>query len=83
MKFYEDEIISNKTFAKIGNLSCDDLLIMESYFLQKINYRILNNPENLEKYKIKITEFSRVFTLEISIQEKNCIESTQIHEVII
>jgi len=53
-KYYEDEIFSDKDYSKLKNIDYDDLINMQMDFLEKINYSLLINKDDLEQYKIKM-----------------------------
>ena len=53
-KYYEDVIFSDKDYSKLKNIEYDDLINMQMDFLEKINYSLLINKDDLEQYKIKM-----------------------------
>ena len=53
-KYYEDEIFSDKDYSKVKNFEYEDLINMQTDFLETINQSVLNNKDDLEQYKIKM-----------------------------
>lgn len=53
-KYYEDVIFSDKDYSKLKNIEYNDLINMQIDFLETINYSLLINKDDLEKYKIKM-----------------------------
>ena len=56
-KNYEDVNYTNKDYAKILNLSVEDLLNMELVFLGYIDFSLYISQEDFDEYKLKIQKF--------------------------
>ena len=56
-KNYEDVNYSNKDYAKILNVSVEELLNMELVFLGYIDYSLFISQEDFDGYKLKIQKF--------------------------
>ncbi len=80
MKFYEDEVISNKTFSKIGSIECDELLKMEKFFLESINYNLFTSREKFETYQGKFISYFKTLNKDHYLSEK-CMNSTELHVI--
>ena len=56
-KNYEDVNYTNKDYAKILNVSVEDLLNMELVFLGYIDFSLYISQEDFDEYKLKIQKF--------------------------
>lgn len=54
MKFYDDNIFSNKDYAKVGKLDVDELFDLELDFLTSIDFNVNINSQEFEVYKEKM-----------------------------
>jgi len=57
-KFYDDDCLNNKIFAKVGGIETIELMNMEIYFLEIIDYSLLITIEDYLLYVEKIKHFN-------------------------
>ena len=62
-KFYDDEIFTTKDYAKLCNVSVDELLEMEIYFLNSINFNLFINDDDYNKHKRNFEKFIGEFVI--------------------
>ena len=62
-KFYDDEIFTTKDYAQLCNVSVDELLEMEIYFLNSINFNLFIKDDDFNKYKRNFEKFMEDFII--------------------
>ena len=62
-KFYDDEIFTTKDYAQLCNVSVDELLEMEIYFLNSINFNLFIKDDDFDKYKRNFEKFMEDFII--------------------
>jgi hypothetical protein len=62
-KFYDDEIFTTKDYAKLCKVSVDELLEMEIYFLNSINFNLFIKDDDFNKYKRNFEKFMEDFII--------------------
>ena len=62
-KFYDDEIFTTKDYAKLCNVSVNELLEMEIYFLNSINFNLFIKDDDFNKYKRNFEKFMEDFII--------------------
>ena len=50
-KYYEDNIFSDKDYSRLKKIECIELYNMQMTFLDSINYSLLIDKDDLNKYK--------------------------------
>ena len=60
-KFFDDNTFTNKDYAKMCGVSVDDLLKMEIYFLESINFNLFIKDDDFIKYKNNFDQFKKQF----------------------
>ena len=60
-KFFDDNTFTNKDYAKMCGVSVDDLLKMEIYFLESINFNLFIKDDEFKKYKDNFEQFKKQF----------------------
>lgn len=60
-KFFDDNTFTNKDYAKMCGVSVDDLLQMEIYFLESINFNLFIKDDDFIKYKNNFDQFKKQF----------------------
>lgn len=60
-KFFDDNTFTNKDYAKMCGVSVDDLLKMEIYFLESINFNLFIKDDDFIKYKNNFEQFKKQF----------------------
>ncbi|KAI5295915.1 hypothetical protein KEM52_006508 [Ascosphaera acerosa] len=65
-KGLSDSFWSNKTYAKVGGISMDELALLELELLFKVDWRIVPRPEVLVDYYLSLVERCEGYALEKS-----------------
>ncbi len=60
-KFFDDNTFTNKDYAKMCGVSVDELLKMEIYFLESINFNLFIKDDEFKKYKDNFEQFKKQF----------------------
>ena len=60
-KFFDDNTFTNKDYAKMCGVSVDELLKMEIYFLESINFNLFIKDDDFIKYKNNFDQFKKQF----------------------
>jgi hypothetical protein len=60
-KFFDDNTFTNKDYARMCGVSVDDLLKMEIYFLESINFNLFIKDDDFIKYKNNFDQFKKQF----------------------
>ena len=53
-KYYDDQFLDNKVYAKIGGVDVDELLKLEIEFLTKINWKMTSDEKRFYNYSQKL-----------------------------
>ena len=64
-KFFDDNTFTNKDYAKMCGVSVDELLNMEIYFLECINFNLFIKDDEFKKYKDNFEKFKEQFLIYI------------------
>ena len=64
-KFFDDNTFTNKDYAKMCGVSVDELLKMEIYFLESINFNLFIKDDEFKKYKDNFEKFKEQFLIYI------------------
>ena len=64
-KFFDDNTFTNKDYAKMCGVSVEELLNMEIYFLECINFNLFIKDDEFKKYKDNFEKFKEQFLIYI------------------
>jgi len=70
-KLYDDFIIPKNILCKVALIDSSELLILESEFLQKINYYLYIEENEFFKYKININNLYQKIKIDSEKEKKN------------